>query len=536
MAAAATELTMSDRAGVWAGVLSLKRLPACAIVLATWLLCGCESGPVILPTAQQGVIDRSIVEYPAGFELRPFVRNLTAPTCFCFDTEGSLIIANQGDIGEPDIFGIRANGTRFQVYPPSSAIPLFRGGFHLYGPIGGMLAVHGRIYISHRDADDNGAITSFDYSGNHTTIVAGLPAQGDYSVTDMAVDEHDRLFFGVGTATNSGVIGTDNWSWVRKHPQFSDIAPVYLKLNGFRMDVRNPEASPLLGISDRVINCPYQPWGISNRTSIASNPQTKPTGAIYSVALTGGDLRVEAWGLHNPRGLALDELGILYFTDDGMELRGVRPIKDDPDVLYRLIPGGGKSITWYGWPDYSRDCRPISDPQFQPPTQLVSASGYPDVGFLIDHTASGPGGLIPPDPQERLKGQFPPLSGAAHFQFVPSSGPFRQFLGSAVVALWGNKAPFATSNWPLNSPWIGGKLVLVDPDKRTTTDFVFNTRPLPASQQGDNPNALERPIDAQFGPDGDLYILDYGHMEMRDSDEKIWTETGKIFKLVPQSK
>jgi len=527
---------MSESAGVWAGVLRFKRPAACAVVLATWLLCGCESGPVVLPPAQQTVIDRAIVEYPAGFELRPFVRNLTTPTCFCFDAEGSLIIANQGDGGEPDIFGIRANGSRFQIYPPTSAIPLFRGGFHLYGPIGGILAVHGKIYVSHRDADDYGAITSFDYNGAHSTIVSGLPAQGDYGVTDMAVDEHDRLFFGVGTATNSGVIGTDNWSWVRKHPEFADVAPVYLKLNGFRMTVRNPQASPLFGIADTVINCPYQPWGISDRTSIESPPDTKPTGAIYSVALTGGDLRVEAWGLHNPRGLALDELGILYFTDDGMELRGVRPIKDDPDVLYRLIPGGGKTITWYGWPDYSRDGRPISDLQFQPPKLLVKPSGYPDVGFIINHAASGTNGLSPPDPQELLKGQFPPLSGAAHLQFVPPSGPFRQFLGSAVVALWGNKAPFATSNWPLNSASIGGKLVLIDPDKHTTADFVFNTKLLPASQQGDDPNALERPIDAQFGPDGALYILDYGHMEMRDSDERIYDNTGKIFKLVAPPK
>jgi glucose/arabinose dehydrogenase len=504
-------------------------------VLAAWLLCGCQSSPVILAPNQQTVIDRSIVEYPAGFELRPYVRNLTAPTCFCFDTEGSLIIANQGDTGEPDIFGIRANGQRFQIYPPASPLPIFRGGFHIYGPIGGILAVHGKVYISHRDATDDGAITAFDYNGNHSTIVSGLPARGDYSVTDMAVDLHDRLFFGVGTATNSGVIGLDNWSWARKHPEFSDIAPVNLKLNGFRMNVPNPQASPLFGIGNIVVNGPYQPWGISNRTTIEASPDAKPSGAIYSVALAGGDLRVEAWGLHNPRGLAFDDVPILYFTDNGMELRGVRPVKDDPDVLYRLIPGGGKTITWYGWPDYSRDGRPISDLQFQPPESLVIASGYPDVGFIINHSASGPDGLSPPDPQEFLKGQFPPLSGAAHLQFVPTSGPFHDFPGRAVVALWGNKAPFATSNWPLKSSWIGGKLVLIDPDTHTTTDFVYNTKMLPASQIG-NANALERPIDAKFGPDGALYILDYGHMEMRDSDEKIWGGTGQIFKLAPLPK
>ena len=528
---------MSEPACVWVGVSRYGRSAACAVVVATWLLCGCQYAPVVLPTTQQTTIDRSIIEYPAGFELRPYIRYLTTPTCFCFDTEGSLIVANQGDGGEPDVFGIHlGSGTRFQIYPPASPVPWLRGGFHIYGPIGGILAVHGRVYVSHRDADDDGVITSFDYNGKHTTIVSGLPARGDYSVTDMAVDANDRLFFGLGTATNSGVIGDDNWTWVHKHPEFTDVAPVFLKLNGMRMDVRNPLASPLLGISEKVVNGAFQPWSISNRTSIESPPGTKPTGAIYSVALTGGDLRIEAWGLHNPRGLALDEFGTLYFTDNGMELRGVRPIKDDPDVLYRLIPSGGKTITWYGWPDYGRDGRPISDQHFQPPLSLVQPSSYPDVGFLINHAASGTNGLIPPDPQTLLKGQFPPLSGAAHLQFIPPSGPFRQFLGSAVVALWGNKAPFATSNWPLEPAWIGGKVVLIDPDKHATTDFVFNTKSIPASQQGNNSNALERPIDAKFGPDGALYILDYGHMEMRDSDEKTYPNTGQIFKLVASPK
>jgi glucose/arabinose dehydrogenase len=44
---------------------------------------------------------------------------------------------------------------------------------------------------------------------------------------------------------------------------------------------------------------------------------------------------------------------------------------------------------------------------------------------------------------------------------------------------------------------------------------------------------LERPIDVKFGPDGALYILDYGQMYMKDGQEKVTPGTGRIWKVVP---
>ena len=58
--------------------------------------------------------------------------------------------------------------------------------------------------------------------------------------------------------------------------------------------------------------------------------------------------------------LALNAFGNLYRTNRGMELRGTRPIKDDPDAMLRITQD-----TWYGFPDYSTDLVPITDPRFQ---------------------------------------------------------------------------------------------------------------------------------------------------------------------------
>ena len=67
-------------------------------------------------------------------------------------------------------------------------------------------------------------------------------------------------------------------------------------------------------------------------------------------------------------------------------------------------------------------------------------------------------------------------------------------------------------------------------EKKIVSDFVVNTRRKPASKLG-NVAALERPIDVKFGPDGSLYILDFGQLTVKNGQEKIVKGTGKIFKL-----
>jgi hypothetical protein len=218
-----------------------------------------------------------------------------------------------------------------------------------------------------------------------------------------------------------------------------------------------------------------------------------------------------------------------------MEFRGTRPIKDDPDAFVRILAN-----TWYGGFDYSTDMTSIADDRFQPQSQqekfLVLKGGYPDVNQLVDKENSNlPGKLSPPTRDPLLFGVFQPLSGAAKFDFVPSSSnvaPYRKFQAHAIVALSGDRAPFATSGLPLVGP-IGYKVVDVNITDKKVSDFIFNTRGAPASKLGRNVIALERPCDVKMGPDGSLYILDMGAYDMKDGKERVKARSGKIFKLEP---
>ncbi len=497
------------------------------------LLGGCINQPGLLSPTARKPFDRSAVEYPSGFVLRPLLRGLNQPTAICFDADrNDLLVAESGiDGSEPHLFGYHLgpgpdDGKYFSLYPAKRTVSFFPTGFVIYGPVGGMVVHHGRVYVSHRDRDGRGVITAFGYDGSHTTIVANLPAQGDYGVTDLCVKQ-GRLYFGIGTATNSGVVGLDNYDagWLRHHPDVHDQfysfenPPRPLVSNGARFDTPNPRAG--LGQPDIVVTTPFQPFGHGSQSRI--RPAAIPNGAVCSVPLDdGGDIQVLTTGLHDPRGLAVDEYSHIWATNDGMQLRGTRPILDDPDVLIDLVNNG-----YMGWPDVSTDGRNVTELP-PPPISMLLPSGYSEVTALINAAASGL--HVAPF---KLAARFPSLSGAAKLAFVPATGPFAKFADSAVVALDGDRAPYASGGLKLLG-FQGGKLVLVNLSDHRTRDFVFNTAGLPASRQPYGTVALERPCDVKFNPrDGVLYVLDFGQMENDTAVPHYHDGTGAVYTLEP---
>src|SRR5580704_14820425 len=74
--------------------------PAIALALLA-LLSGCRYGPSIVAENQRRIIDRAVVEYPPGYDLRVLARGLTGPSCIAFDYDdpvhkGSMFVAESG--------------------------------------------------------------------------------------------------------------------------------------------------------------------------------------------------------------------------------------------------------------------------------------------------------------------------------------------------------------------------------------------------------------------------------------------------------
>ncbi|MGA2232821.1 MAG: hypothetical protein ABSH22_18125, partial [Tepidisphaeraceae bacterium] len=421
-----------------------KLLGLAFLALAT----GCIHNPVVLSERDQTLVDRRFMEYPTGFGVKPLIVNLTAPTAICFDSQGTMFIAEGGgtieDL-EPHIFAYKPSAPEgqqvFNIYPVGRHIPFVKTGFQIYGPVGGMVAVGGKLYVTHQNASGNGEVTAFGYDGSHTPVVSDIPARGDYKMGDICADENGRLYFTVGSATNSGVVGLDNWQvgWVAKHPEFCDVPFIPLKLQGYRFNSDNPLAGLFSG-AEIAVTGPFQPFNVGDNLHIQRPANGKPTGAVYSISPQGGDLRVEAWGTHWARGIVCGDFHRIYFTDEGMEARGTRPVVNDPDAVFQLV-GRGSMGTWYGWPDYSRELELIGEEKYQPPSQLLRNTGYQEIAALIDEQTTG---LTAPDKANWLKGVFPAQAGAAKLDIIPNTGPFKNFSGGIVVALFGDRAPFST--------------------------------------------------------------------------------------------
>src|SRR5205085_6525834 len=124
--------------------------------------------------------------------------------------------------------------------------------------------------------------------------------------------------FSIGTATNSGVVGEDNYNfgWLKRHPNFHDIPAQDIKLNGQNFTT----ADPLHG--GKASTGAYLPFGTSSHPGQIIKGQIPCTGGIFRMATAGATTqpssRVElvAWGLRNPFGLAIAPDGKLYSTEN----------------------------------------------------------------------------------------------------------------------------------------------------------------------------------------------------------------------------
>ncbi|MFD6442927.1 hypothetical protein ACFWDG_24875, partial [Peribacillus sp. NPDC060186] len=88
------------------------------------------------------------------------------------------------------------------------------------------------------------------------------------------------------------------------------------------------------------------------------------------------------------------------------------------------------------------------------------------------------------------------------FNYYPSFAP----IGDVFIAEFGSEAPTTTGGKPASS--VGHRVSRIDVHLGKITTFARNKTGVAPSET--NGGGFERPIDVVFGPDGEMYIVDFG--------------------------
>jgi glucose/arabinose dehydrogenase len=419
---------------------------------------------------------------PPGYKVDVFTEGLNTPINLVFTDTGEILVA---DAGVTDGNGKVLRHTQM-------GFVVVADGF--FPPLTGINHYNGNIYVSHR-----GFITIIKPDGKKEDVLAGLPSWGDHHNNRVVFGPDGKMYFGQGTATNSGIVGEDN-RWVKKYPFFHDYPGQRICLVGQNFVTNN---FLTLSADDKAYTGAYSPFGVPTTQGEKVEGITAASGSILRANPDGSRLELVAWGLRNPFRIKFDSHNRLFATNHGMDERGSRHIANSPDEFQRIRPG-----VWYGWPDYTGGY-PVTLPHFNPESKDQPT-------FLLSQHP-----MRPPSPVA----VFPPHSAAMGFDFNynPDFGP----IGDVFAAEFGSEAPGTTGGRPL--PQVGHRVSRIELKTGKRKNFAINRSGFAATHTGDG--GLERPIDVVFGPSGDLFVLDMG---LTPEGANFIPNTGVVWRITRQ--
>ena len=477
---------------------SVKRIGLVGIVPLVFALAfaGCD----ILFPPEAG--EPAALVVPKGFEVEKVADGLNLATSIAWDDEGNMYVAEAGG-GLLSLQRAPSRIVRIEDGQVSDAINLTEKG--VFASVVGLTWHDGAFYITHRNESDlTGAVSRVASNGDVTELFSGIiDSQSEHQINDIRMGPDGRMYVAVGPTGNAGVVDLSIAPWVMNARDVRPTPCEDIVLTGRNFQTPNFLTSDP---DDMVLTGAFVPFGTETQPGQVIEGVEKCGGSILSFdpANAEGTIETHAWGFRNVIGVAWDaQSGAMYAAENGYDVRGSRPVKDELDASLRIYEG-----TWYGVPDFSAGREPLTEAKFESPDSLqapVFINGElvgKDLGFLIDHAASG---LTPPTPDVVL-GQHEFNSSPSMIDVAPAS--WGHMAGQVFIAEWGDLAP--PTNPLRGKQPAGSQIVRVNPATGHVTPFVRNRRAGPASSQGLQGKGLDRPFDVQFGPDGAMYIVDYG--------------------------
>jgi glucose/arabinose dehydrogenase len=421
------------------------------------------------------------ITVPDGYRAVRVVNGLNFPSAFTFDDVGNIYILESHTVPapmlKPKIVRVTSAGAIDRVRLDGADAP--NGDTAI-----GLMFHDGWLYFSHEQKDATFSISRVRPAGGTVeAVLRGVPTIGDHDVNHLLFAPDGTLYFGVGSATNSGVVASGdpvNQKWLAKHPEGHDIACKELRLTGATFDDPKGKTGA------------YQPLGHSDATVATAAPLC--TSSIYRLRPGSTTPELVAWGFRNPVALAFDAAGTLYVGMQGADVRSTRPIATDADSVLRVRDGA-----WYGWPDYSASLTPYPNPP------------------VIDERASG---LTAPD-GANLVAATKPHAAISGMTLTPD--------GALLLAEMGDFKPMTAPD----TGRAGFQVERVDPRTGSIATYLRNNNTGDAEPAStlDKRNAFERPVDVCIGPDGLVYVLDFGAFIVSGGPPKAFPKTGKLFRI-----
>jgi glucose/arabinose dehydrogenase len=424
-------------------------------------------------------VDPSLVMVPNGYRIEVVKTNLNVPIALEILDNGEMYY---GDSGITD-----GNGKLVKLTPIGSEV--IASGFE--PPLTGITYHNGEFYVSHR-----GSVTKVTMDGEKVDLLVGLPSYGDHHNNRVVFGPDGKMYFGQGTATNSGVVGLDN-EWVKDHSYFHDFPAKPIRVTG-----KNFETTSFISSKETRHTGAFAPFGTQTYDDEEIKSILPGSGSILRANQDGSNLELVAWGLRNPFGLKFDSYNRLWTSNHGMDVRGSRPIKNSPDEFRQIQPDN-----WYGWPDFTGGY-PVNQPFFKPDN-----GKQPEL--LMKHHP-----MIPPLPLVN----FAPHSAIMGFDFNPF--PSFGYVGDCFIAEFGAEDPLTTGGSMI--PHVGHQVSKINMQTGQVTPFAQNRTRLSASESGGV--GLERPIDVVFSNQS-LYILDFGILNVGDKGTSAVNNTGMIWRV-----
>lgn len=417
----------------------------------------------------------------SGYKMEPVFWNLTLPSAVTFDDKGNTYIAQSGFaewfFSTPAIIKVDQKG--------NTSILVDRT---IFGPVTDVEFHKGKLYVSHK-----GVISTVDpVSGIVKDIIIGLPSSGDHQNNQIAFGPDGRIYLTTGTATNSAVVGEDNilgLQWPKYTPQIHDIPGKDITLAGQNFNTSNPFTPS--DLNDNATTGAYVPFGTPTNKGQVIKGNVKCSGCILSANMDGSDLKLVAWGLRNPYGIAFANDGKLVVSNNGADERGSRQIAYDPDKAYVIDTSNSSNLgKFYGWPDFVGNAEPVTDPKFKSP------STKEPLKFLIQNHSE----VVKPLAQMQV--------GPSLTQVAYSNGSAFGHEGMAFIGASGTFTPITHTFSTIPKGIVGHKVMMLDAKTGNYSEFLGAIR---------DPSAFT-PVGLAFDQNGSaLYIADLGKLELRDT-------------------